>query len=120
MRLRLLFATVLALASAACSRSPKPVPIDVHGSAEMTRSYDFLMGAGRAGGELVTRRGDQLSVHFEFNDRGRGPKTDSVIVVDSRSIPISISTTGNDYFKATVKEEFANGSWRSDAEKGHS
>lgn len=119
MKLRFLLATLLTLATAACSQSPKPVSID-QGSAAIMRSYDFLMGAGRAGGELVTQRGHELTVHFEFNDRGRGPKTDSVIVVDDRSIPLSISNTGNDYLKAAVKEDFANGTWTSDAEKGHS
>ncbi len=117
-------ATLFALVADACSQSQKPaviaLPPNAPVQAETVRRYDFLMGAGRAGEEVVRQRGNERDVHFEFNDRGRGPKTDSVIVTDSRSIPLSISNKGNDYLKAAVHEEFANGTWSTDAEKGHS
>src|SRR5260221_1473474 len=117
-------ATLFALVAVACSQSQKPAviapPPDAPVQAEIVRRYDFLMGAGRAGEEVVVQRGNERRAHFEFNDRGRGPKTDSVIVTNDRSIPLSISNKGNDYYKAAVDEQFANGTWSSEAEKGHS
>src|SRR6202171_290318 len=114
---------LLALFAFACSQTPqKPAtaPAAAPPPNEALRRYDFLMGAGRAGGEVVTQRGNERSVHFEFNDRGRGPKTDSTIATDDRSIVRSLTTKGNDYFKAAVDETFANGAWSNGAEKGDS
>jgi imidazolonepropionase-like amidohydrolase len=123
MKLRRSLAVLVVLA-AACSQSPRPAVVASPPAAtpanESVRRYDFLMGAGRAGEEVVTEHGNERRVHFEFNDRGRGPKTDSIIVTDSRWIPLSISNKGNDYYKAAVDEQFASGTWNSDAEKGHS
>src|SRR6202171_3596816 len=124
MKRRLVPAALFSIAAAACSHSQKPaavvIPSAKPATTEIVRRYDFLMGAGRAGEELVTQQGNERRVHFEFNDRGRGPKTDSIIVTDNRSIPLSISNKGNDYLKAPANEEFANGAWSSAAEKGHS
>jgi len=89
-------------------------------TAETVRRYDFLMGAGKAGEETVSVNGTTRTAHFEFNDRGRGPKIDSTIETNSRLIPLSITSKGNDYYKAAVEETFANGTWSSNAEKGSS
>src|SRR5258708_26023080 len=94
MKLRRSLAALFALA-AACSQSPKPAsvasPPDAVPPNETVRRYDFLMGAGRAGEEVVVQRGDERRAHFEFNDRGRGPKTHSPNIAYSRPIPRSIS-----------------------------
>ncbi|MBZ5588381.1 MAG: amidohydrolase family protein, partial [Acidobacteriia bacterium] len=45
-------------------------------------------------------------VHFEYNDRGRGPRFDSTIALDPASIPLRIETDGNDYMKGPVAERF--------------
>ena len=92
MKLRLL---LVALAAVACTQSPRPAVVAPTSAPAPPkgeqRRYDFLMGAGRAGEEVVVQKGNERRVHFEFNDRGRGPKTDSVIVTNERSIPLSIS-----------------------------
>src|SRR2546430_851472 len=94
----------VALLALACSSVQSPRPLAPPAAAESTRRYDFILGPGKAGFETVTIRGNERDVHFEYNDRGRGPKTDSVIVVEDRSFPRSLSTTGNDYYKASITE----------------
>src|SRR4051794_37424112 len=120
-----LLSLVLAAACSQTSPTPAVAPrvhteatassVEATASAESVRRYDFLMGAGRAGGESVTTSGNVRTVHFEFNDRGRGPKIDSTITTDTRAIPVSITTKGNDYLKAAVDETLANGGWSNGA-----
>jgi hypothetical protein len=96
---QLLIASLLlsSLLLSACAHQPPP-------PAETTRRYTVLMSTNKAGTQVVTTRGNETIVDFEFNDRGRGPKTHSVIHVDDRGIPVSLSITGNDYFKSTIEE----------------
>ena len=70
------------------------------------------MAGHPAGAQTVTVDGATRTVDFEFNDRGRGPKTHTVMS------PGSMTTTGVDYYKATVNETFANGKWSNGAESG--
>jgi imidazolonepropionase-like amidohydrolase len=71
---------------------------------QQPRKYIMVMGANHAGTQTVTTRGNERTVDFEYNDRGRGPKTHSVITLDEHGIPIAETTTGNDYLKAPVNE----------------
>jgi imidazolonepropionase-like amidohydrolase len=60
---------------------------------------------------------------FQFNDRGRGPKTYSAYRLDSGGIITSEETSGVDYMKNPVKETFtvANGdaTWKNSSEDSH-
>ena len=92
------------------------------GAADPER-YTVLLSGNRAGEETVLRLpSGELRIHFEFNDRGRGPKTDERIALDGRGWPVSIDVTGNDYFKGAVAERFrregGKARWESDVEKG--
>jgi imidazolonepropionase-like amidohydrolase len=80
----------------------------------------FILGGHRAGTETVTTTGRTRTIDFEFNDRGRGPKTHTVMSTDAHSVTTSLKTDGNDYFKAEVAETFANGAWSNGAEMGSS
>lgn len=86
------------------------------------RRYTVLMSTNTAGQQVVTTRGNDVTVDFEFNDRGRGPKLHSVMTLDERMVPTSIHTTGNDYFKSPIEERFsiANGTatWKNPSEDG--
>jgi hypothetical protein len=104
MRIRIL--PFLALILAACAHTTPP----------QTRA--FIMGGHRAGTETVTTRGSTRTIDFEYNDRGRGPKTHTVMTTDAHSVTTSLKTDGNDYFKVPVAETFANGAWSNGAEKG--
>ena len=101
------------LLAAACAHQP---------AREETRRYSVLMSTNKAGSQVVTTRGNETTVDFEFNDRGRGPKLHSVIRTDGRGIPVSMVTTGNDYLKTPVEERLttagANVSWKNTSESG--
>ena len=73
-------------------------------SQSATRKYVMIMGANHAGTQVTTVDGATSTVDFEFNDRGRGPKTHTVVTLDEHGIPVSETTTGNDYLKAPVDE----------------
>lgn len=90
--------------------------------ANTTRKYIMIMGANHAGTQVTTTSGATRTVDFEFNDRGRGPKTHTVITLDEHGIPISETTNGNDYLKAPVDERVTGSDGRlhyvNKAEKG--
>jgi imidazolonepropionase-like amidohydrolase len=106
MRIRLL--ALLALILAACAHTAPP----------QTQTRAFIMGGHRAGTETVIASGNTRTIDFEFNDRGRGPKTHTVLTTDAHSITASLKTDGNDYFKVPVAETFADGAWSNGAESG--
>ncbi|MBV8516863.1 MAG: amidohydrolase family protein [Acidobacteria bacterium] len=88
----------------------------------VTRST-VLMASNTAGSQVVHRNGNELTVDYEFNDRGRGPKTHTVMHLDARGVPESVEITGNDYLKQPIEEHFdtTNGvaSWKNTSESGH-
>jgi imidazolonepropionase-like amidohydrolase len=59
---------------------------------------------------------------FQFNDRGRGPKTYSTYRLDSKGILTFEETTGLDYMKNPVNETFTvsggNAKWKNSSEDG--
>lgn len=88
-----------------------------------TLRYTVLIQGNRAGQQVtIHAEGSETRVRFAFNDRGRGPSTETVIRTGPRGLPRSITVTGNDYLKQAVREEFqiAGGAatWRSADEHG--
>ena len=66
---------------------------------EATRRYTVLMSTNKAGTQVVTTRGDETTVDYEFNDRGRGPKTHTVVRTDallSTRTPLRRTSRRND------------------------
>lgn len=61
-----------------------------------------------------------IVAHYEFNDRGRGPKMDVHYRLAADGTPTRIDTTGVNYLKAAVDEHFllrkGQASWRSSGE----
>jgi hypothetical protein len=85
--------------------------------------YSILMNGKSAGSEVDTfLPGGKIDSAFEFNDRGRGPKTLTHYTVGADGLPVSTEITGNDYLKAPVNERFsvAGGvaTWKSTSEEG--
>ena len=114
---RALLLTLFALACAHQDDGLKPAAA----AAPDSRRYTVLMAGNTAGSQVVTTSGDEVAVDFEYNDRGRGPKTHTVIrVADAK--PVFIETKGNDYFKQQIEERFVveNGvaKWKNTAESG--
>jgi imidazolonepropionase-like amidohydrolase len=116
---RILPLTLLAIA---CAHQPQQPAAPAEQPADETLRYTVTMSTNKAGSQVVTRRGNETTVDFEFNDRGRGPKTHSVIRLDERGVPVSLQTTGNDYYKQQIEERFTSEDgtpeWKNTAEAG--
>ena len=85
--------------------------------------YTFILAGNKAGFESSTHNPDgSLQLHFEFNDRGRGPNVNEKILVGKDGIPVEIEITGVDYLKAPVDERFSlkqgAASWKNRSEEG--
>ena len=112
-------AIVLALVSTLVS-----LAVDARPSQEPAPVRYLVITAGRTAGEQVVRQigGGRIEATFEFNDRGRGPKTLSRIDVGDGGVPTRVEVTGNDYYKNTVSETFSveNGiaRWKNESEVG--
>src|SRR6476646_10267994 len=91
-------------------------------AAKATR-YSFILVGNKAGYESSTLNPDgSLQIHFEFNDRGRGPNVNEKIRIGKDGIPTEIEITGVDYVKAPVAEHFSltqgTASWKNRSEEG--
>jgi cytosine/adenosine deaminase-related metal-dependent hydrolase len=92
-------------------------------SAQQEARHTYLMMGKPAGAQVsrVTPEGVR-EYDFEFNDRGRGPKTKTRIRTDADGIPTELETVGHNYLKAPVGEKFsiAGGMarWKNSAEQG--
>jgi imidazolonepropionase-like amidohydrolase len=96
------------------------LPADIPTNARRT---SVLTMGNLAGHQAVWTTPDgKLHAFFQFNDRGRGPKTTTVYSLDKDGLPVAISTVGNDYLKTEVREDFsaANGTahWKNTSENG--
>src|SRR5882672_8746400 len=70
------------------------------------RSAVLTSVVNKSGLQITEGSPGQLSVHYEFNDRGRGPKVDERIAVGPDGVPTQLEVTGVDYYKAKVEERF--------------
>ena len=96
------------------------LPADIPATADR---YSFLLMGNPAGQQAVWTAPDgTLHIFFQFNDRGRGPKTTSILKLDSNGIPLSEVITGNDYLKSPVTENYSlaagTARWKNDDEQG--
>jgi imidazolonepropionase-like amidohydrolase len=97
-----------------------PMPADIPASAAR---YSVLIAGSLAGQQATWTTPDgKAHAFFQFNDRGRGPKTTSLITLNAKGVPIAESISGNDYLKSKVTEEFSieaqTARWNNTAENG--
>jgi imidazolonepropionase-like amidohydrolase len=117
------FLPILLAATLYSQPSPSAVPAlpaDIPSTADR---YSFLMMGNLAGQQAVWTASDgTLHIFFQFNDRGRGPKTTSILKLGPDGIPVSEVITGNDYMKAQVTENYSQEAgiarWKNDDEQG--
>ncbi|MGB6631144.1 MAG: hypothetical protein WBE52_07890, partial [Terriglobales bacterium] len=77
----------LAVAQTPPQSAAPALPADIPASAER---YSMLLMGTLAGQQAVWTASDgTLHIFFQFNDRGRGPKTTSVLKLDANGIPVS-------------------------------
>jgi imidazolonepropionase-like amidohydrolase len=110
----------LAQQSATPPSNVPALPADIPADA---KHWSALMMGALAGQQAIWTTPDgKLHAFFQFNDRGRGPKTTTVLTLDANGFPSSEITEGNDYLKADVHEEFSveagNARWKNKAEQG--
>jgi imidazolonepropionase-like amidohydrolase len=113
------------LAATLCAQPPQTsavpaLPADIPSTA--TR-YSFILTGNLAGQEAARTASDgTLHIFFQFNDRGRGPKTTSILKLDPSGLPVSESITGNDYLKSPITENYSleagAARWKNDDEQG--
>jgi imidazolonepropionase-like amidohydrolase len=97
-----------------------PLPADIPRDAER---YSVSIMGNLAGQQAVWKAPDgSLHIFFQFNDRGRGPKTTSILKLDAKGVPVGESVEGNDYLKSPVHESYAleggKAGWKSNVEEG--
>jgi hypothetical protein len=110
---RLISLAILALA-AGTAHSAEP-------AAEIR--YVFLLSGNQAGTATSRAVSDREQVFsYEFNDRGRGPRTTTRLVVDEQEVPVRVEISGHDYWKNPFAETFertgGRAAWSNAAEKG--
>jgi hypothetical protein len=106
--------------SASSGSNVPALPADIPGSA---MRYSVLIMGNLSGQQAIWTTSDgKLHEFFQFNDRGRGPKTTSVVTLDAEGIPVGETISGNDYLKSAVQEEFSvqnqTARWKNNAEQG--
>ena len=86
------------------------------------RHYTMMLGANRAGTQVTRVENGVTTIDFEFNDRGRGPKTTTTIRFGDNGLPVEEKTSGIDYYKTPISETFVRtggvARWQNNAEKG--
>jgi len=97
-----------------------PVPDSVPAGAAR---YSVLSSGNPAGNQLVWKSADgKRHALYQYNDRGRGPRIETVTTLGADGVPTSTENTGHDYLKGPVDERFSirNGvaRWKNKAESG--
>lgn len=76
-------------------------------SERVERSTVLMMGKPAGFQEARYGEDGRVAVHFEFNDRGRGPKLDGHYTLDPDGTLASARIEGVAYFKTPVQESFS-------------
>jgi hypothetical protein len=102
--------------------SPLPaLPADIPKDATL---WMLLVDKTPAGQDAIwTTPGGDIQEFFQFNDRGRGPKTYSTYRFGDRGVVSYEQTHGVDYMKNQINETFSikdgSATWKNQAEDGH-
>ncbi len=96
------------------------LPADVPANAER---YSVMLMGNLAGQQAVWTASDgTVHMFYQFNDRGRGPKTTSILTLDGNGIPVAETVKGNDYLKSPVNEDYSlragMARWKNESEQG--
>ncbi|MGB6611343.1 MAG: amidohydrolase family protein [Acidobacteriaceae bacterium] len=119
-----IFGTLLLTAGALTASSQQnAIPALPSGIPSTAQRYVVFLVGGPAGQQASWTAPDgALHIFFQYNDRGRGPATTSILRLDSSGVPIAESVTGNNYLKSPVQEDYAltSGSarWQNEVEHG--
>lgn len=92
------------------------------GTAVTVKSSVVTSVVNKSGFQATEVTPGQLSIHYEYNDRGRGPKVEEKIAFGPDGVPTRIEVSGVDYMKEKVEERFERAGgvarWKNRAEQG--
>jgi hypothetical protein len=96
------------------------LPADIPSNADR---YSITIMGNLAGQQAVWTAPDgTVHMFYQFNDRGRGPKTTSILTLDASGVPVAETVNGNDYLKSPVSENYSfkagAARWKNDSEQG--
>jgi imidazolonepropionase-like amidohydrolase len=117
---KLLVLLILTLAGAAFLRAE---PVGAEEEAADEKRWTVFLAGNRAGTQ-TQRAGEKGEVvyTYEYSDRGRGPRLETRVTLNKNRIPTRVETSGNDYIKAPVEENFSfaagTARWKNSAEEG--
>jgi len=102
---------------------PPPTPTAPQTTPDVTLRYEIIQADTVAGHAVLVRHADgSLDEDYEFNDRGRGPKTHAKVAMGADGLPDRVEIAGKDYFKRDVREvlscDNARCKWDSNDEHG--
>ncbi len=84
--------------------------------------YTYVTAGKREGGQVIKTDGARVTVDFEYNDRGRGPKLREEFTLDSSGQVSKYKVTGRAYMGSPVLESFdvakGNARWSTAGDKG--
>ena len=119
-------AAVILVTGSLCAQPPKEasavpaLPADIPANAER---YSVVVMGNLAGQQAVWTAPDgTVHMFYQFNDRGRGPKTTSILTLDANGVPVTETVNGNDYLKSPVSEDYSlkagAARWKNNSEQG--
>jgi hypothetical protein len=93
------------------------------GIPSLAKHYSVWIMGMLAGQQAVWTASDgSVHIFYQFNDRGRGPRTTTILKLDARGVSREESVEGNDYLKSAVHESYTLTSgvarWSSNYEQG--
>jgi imidazolonepropionase-like amidohydrolase len=105
-----------------CALLAQSAPAQSSSAPADTLRYTFLSASRPSGLMKVWTSAGERHVFFEFNDRGRGPRTTTRMMLDEKGVPTRVDIAGHDYLKSPVDERFAvergTATWKNPAEAG--
>src|SRR5262245_41158673 len=118
--LLLLVASLTARQSRESASAVPVLPTDIPATADR---YSVSIMGNLAGQQVVWIAPDgTVHIFFQFNDRGRGPKTTNILTLNSAGLPVAETVSGNDYLKSIVSESYTlqggTARWKNDSEQG--
>jgi hypothetical protein len=106
-RIRPLFRPLLVAALLSTAGNPGHFKAVARAADTVERSVHLRYGQPNGFQEVRHNADGSISVHFEYNDRGRGPKFDTQYRVAADGTLLQVDSEGVDYLKAPLSDHFS-------------
>jgi imidazolonepropionase-like amidohydrolase len=96
---------LLAVLSTGCAHvAPPAASAGSGGNDEAVQKRTVVLVGHTAGSETVTIHGSERVIDYEYTDRGRGPRTHTVLTTGSDGLTRTLRTGGHDTFMTPIDE----------------